>query len=118
MQTERQRSGNLAEARARHHLEQQGMTALAANWNCRVGELDLVMRDGSTVVFVEVRYRARGDFGGALESIDRAKQRRIARTANAWLQRHGRGEPPCRFDVVAVDGAGTIEWIADAFQLD
>lgn len=116
--TERQCDGQSAERRARDKLETAGLRTLAQNWSCRVGELDLVMRDGDLIVVVEVRYRRRADFGGALESIDARKQRRIARATSAWLQRHRRDDPPVRFDVVTVDGAGRIEWLRDAFELE
>lgn len=116
--TERQCDGQSAERSARAKLEAAGLATLAQNWSCRVGELDLVMRDGNMIVVVEVRYRKCADFGGALESIDQRKQRRIARAASAWLQRNRRDDPPVRFDVVTVDGTGRIEWLRDAFELE
>lgn len=116
--TERQRHGHTAETRARSTLEAAGLRTLATNWSCRVGELDLVMRDGDLIVFVEVRYRRGTGFGGALESVDRRKRERIARAAGAWLQRSRLGDLPARFDVVTVDGDGGIDWIPDAFELD
>lgn len=77
------------------------------------------MADGEEIVFVEVRYRAGAGFGGALATVDTRKQARLRRTAEWWLQRHdGRGERPCRMDVVAVSGQPPdvrVEWIRDAF---
>lgn len=74
------------------------------------------MRDGDVVVFVEVRLRSAGAYGGAKASVDVFKQKKLVRAAQAWLsQNHGERWPACRFDVVAVDGDGTIEWIRDAF---
>ena len=116
--TERQRSGQAAEERARAHLEAAGLRTIARNWSSRLGELDLVMRDGDTVVFVEVRYRTRSNPIDPVETIDRRKQQRIARAAAAWLQRNCLDDPPARFDVVAVDGGDRLEWLRDAFDLD
>ena len=81
-----------------------------------MGEIDLIMKDGSEVVFVEVRYRAHEDSVGAVESIDRAKQRRLTRAALIWLQTQQPGDPPARFDVVTVDPDGVTEWLRDAFE--
>jgi putative endonuclease len=81
-----------------------------------VGEIDLVMRDGPTTVFVEVRFRATPDHGTAAETISWAKQRRLSAAARHYLQRHpdaARG--PCRFDVVAITGE-RLEWLRNAFE--
>ena len=84
-----------------------------------VGELDLVMREASTLVFVEVRLRRRTDFGGALQSLTPAKLRRVARAAQVFLLRHPAWQKTtCRFDVVALDGDGRIDWQRSAFTLD
>ena len=93
---------------ARAWLERQGLVFVAANVRCRGGELDLIMRDGATIVFVEVRQRSGTSHGGALASIGPAKRRRLARAAQAWLARHP-AAPPCRVDVVAIDGE-TVRW--------
>ena len=74
-----QSSGRSAEALALRHLCDQGLRLLTRNWSCRSGELDLVMLDGDTVVFVEVRYRRYAAWGGALESIDARKQQKETR---------------------------------------
>jgi putative endonuclease len=111
--------GAAAEARARDHLERQGLQLVAANWRAhfhtQAGELDLVMMDGATLVFVEVRARASSAFGGAAASITPAKRARLLLAARAFLQARGGTEPPCRFDVVAFEGA-RIEWIKDALS--
>ena len=73
------------------------------------------MRDGATVVFVEVRRRASSAYGGAAATIGRAKQARLVHAANTWLQRY-RMPPACRFDVVAIDG-GTLAWLRNAIEL-
>ncbi|MGH8433417.1 MAG: YraN family protein [Pseudomonas sp.] len=117
----RQTSGRAAEALARQYLEQQGLRLLAQNWLCRRGELDLVMLDGDTVVFVEVRYRRHAAWGGALESVDARKRGKLASAAEHFLQQESRwAKHPCRFDVVAISaddsGAARLNWIQNAFD--
>jgi putative endonuclease len=115
-------SGENAEAAARDFLIGKQLRLLAKNVRYRFGELDLVMSDQSTIVFVEVRYRQSQQFGGALASIDKKKCRRIANAAQAWLGDNAHYlQHACRFDVVAVSGNlphFNIEWHTDAFQLD
>lgn len=106
-----------AETRAREHLERQGLRLRAANVHCRGGELDLIMEDCGTLVFVEVRQRSRSDFGTAAESITARKRRRLVTAARYYLHRNGADDAPCRFDAVAVDG-DRIEWLRDAFRAD
>lgn len=104
-----------AERLARAELEARGWVTLDANARSRGGELDLVLDDGGTVVFVEVRQRRSG---GAAESLDARKQGRVRRAAAAWLARHGRHEDPVRFDAVLVDGgpdAPRLRHVRDAF---
>ena len=112
--------GAAAERRAGAWLRRRGLHALDANYRCRAGEIDLVMRDGDTLVFVEVRYRSRDSFGGGAESVDRAKQRRLIRAASRYLQQHPRwANAVCRFDVVSLsgdEGNPKIEWIRHAFE--
>ncbi|KRC73353.1 hypothetical protein ASE30_11185 [Achromobacter sp. Root83] len=116
-----QRRGDHHEAAALRLLVAQGLTLLARNLWCRAGEIDLVMREGDTLVFVEVRARAQTRFGGAAASIGREKQARLARAAAHWLpelaRRHWRGAPPAaRFDAVVFD-AGHPQWLRGAFWL-
>ncbi|AFM34503.1 MULTISPECIES: YraN family protein [Stutzerimonas] len=115
-----QSSGRSAEALALRHLCDQGLRLLTRNWSCRSGELDLVMLDGDTVVFVEVRYRRYAAWGGALESIDARKQQKLIKAAQLFLQKESRwARSPCRFDVVAITSAGQTEnlnWIRNAFD--
>lgn len=114
--TPKQRAGDRAEDAAARHLAAAGCQLLARNARYPDGELDLIAREGELVVFVEVRMRSGRGFGGAPASVDRFKQKRIMRAAQRWLAQHcGQRWPACRFDVVAVDGDGTIEWIRDAF---
>ena len=107
-------AGGDAEERAAAFLEQHGLTIVARNFRTRLGEIDLVAREGATLVVVEVRLRSSGNFGGALESITPRKQRRIQAAAAQFLGRY-RNPPPCRFDVVALD-AGEIRWLRGAFE--
>lgn len=114
--TPKQRAGDRAEEAAARHLAAAGCQLLARNARYPDGELDLVVREGELVAFVEVRLRSSRSFGGATASVDRFKQKRLMRAAQRWLaQNYGQRWPACRFDVVAVDGDGTIEWIRDAF---
>ncbi len=111
--------GALAEQTAAQFLQQQGLRLVASNYRCRFGEIDLILRDGDTLVFAEVRLRSRSDFGGAAASIDRRKQAKLIRTAQHYLA--GRTDmPPCRFDallLVSADGSAGMEWIRDAFAV-
>ncbi|MCB1823442.1 MAG: YraN family protein [Candidatus Competibacteraceae bacterium] len=111
--------GSAAEDLARRYLEARGLALVARNFRCRGGELDLIMRDGEYLVFVEVRSRRHTRYGTPAESVTRTKQRRLLRAAALYLQRQ-RLDLPCRFDVVAIlqaDGEPRVEWIRDAFQL-
>jgi putative endonuclease len=87
---------------------------IARNHRCRGGEIDLICQDGKTLVFVEVRLRRNGDFGGAAASITPVKQGRIVRAARHYLLTKGKSDHDCRFDCVLLDGE-RIEWIKDAF---
>lgn len=107
--------GQTAESRAAAFLGSQGLELVARNWRCRFGEIDLVMQEGATLVFVEVRLRSRGDFGGAAASVTPTKQKRLLAAARQYLGSL-KTLPPCRFDVVALDGSGTPEWIRNAFE--
>lgn len=114
-----QQRGREAEEKALHYLQQQGLQLLVRNWRCRGGELDLVMLEKTTVVFVEVRYRQRALWGSALESITPTKQQRLIRAAQQFLQQHPRwAQHPCRFDVVALLPEGhspPLHWLCNAF---
>ena len=117
----RQNTGREAEAYALCHLQQQGLQLIAQNWLCKRGELDLVMLDGDTVVFVEVRYRLHAQWGGALASIDARKRGKLVLAAQYFLieQAHW-AHYPCRFDVIALEGTATqasrLNWIRNAFD--
>lgn len=116
---DRRLAGTHAEAIARRHLQAHGLELVCENYRCRLGELDLVMLDGRTLVVVEVRLRTHSRFGGALASIDPLKQRRIVRATRHLLMMQRRlAALPVRFDVVALDApAGTkVEWVRSAFD--
>ncbi|WP_427914487.1 YraN family protein [Ramlibacter sp. MMS24-I3-19] len=109
--------GDAAEDRALDHMRRAGLQLVARNYRTPGrggGEIDLVMRDGATLVFVEVRRRASGGHGGAAGSIGFVKQRRIVYAARHFLLRLG-APPPCRFDVVTIE-AEQVTWLRAAFD--
>jgi len=114
--TQRQRSGQAGEQRAFDYLTARGLAPVTRNYRVKTGEIDLILRDGATLVFVEVRCRAFGAFGGAAASVTQRKRLRIQRAAQAFLLAHfGPGRwPAVRFDVVAIE-AGALDWIRAAF---
>ncbi len=108
--------GTAAEQQAASHLQKQGLTLVESQARCRAGELDLVMRDGDTWVFVEVKARRTEAFGGGLAAITVAKQQKLRRAASWYLQRQKATQQPCRFDVVAVNLRNDdLTWIRNAF---
>lgn len=113
--TAAQATGLDAEDAAAALLARHGLEILARNYRTRLGEIDLVARDGETLVFVEVRSRASDRFGGALESVTAAKRHRLVAAARQYLSLLRR-EPPCRFDVVTVQ-AGEPAWLRGAFEV-
>ena len=118
--TPAQARGATAEALAAAHLERNGLRVLARNVRCRGGEVDLICAEHGEVVFVEVRLRSSGRFGGAAASITAAKRRRVLIAAQWWLGgagRHRRGAP-CRFDAVLLDALdpARITWLRGAFD--
>ncbi|MEZ5505403.1 MAG: YraN family protein [Gammaproteobacteria bacterium] len=118
--TTKKQAGNQAEALALHYLQRQGFELIECNFQCKTGEIDLIMKNGETLVFVEVRYRKETQLGSPLETITRAKQRKLYRAAQFYLQqRCGNRWPPCRFDVIGISGEldnfPKIEWVSNAF---
>jgi len=107
-------SGARAEAIAADHLASHGLVIVERNFRTRQGEIDLIARDGESLVFVEVRMRSRADFGGAVASVTPAKQARWIAAARGYLMKIGR-EPPCRFDLVLLDAldASRVTWLRD-----
>jgi len=110
--------GSRGEAAAAQFLEGKGLAIIARNFRTRRGEIDLIARDGDTLVFVEVRVRTSRAFGGAAASITGAKQARMIAAAGAYLCRLGR-EPPCRFDAILIDGGddATLTWERDIIEV-
>jgi putative endonuclease len=122
MAVDRRARGNVAEDAARTELKRAGLREIAANANYRGGELDLVMDDAGTLVFVEVRYRRSRAFGGGAASVDIHKRRKLVLAAQLFLASHRQyAQASCRFDVVEADGdpaAPRLHWIKDAFRAD
>jgi putative endonuclease len=107
--------GNQAEEAAAQFLMGRGLRLLERNYRCRFGEIDLIMGDGRTLVFVEVRYRRNKSFGGAVESITSAKRVKLLRAARHYMAASNTF-PACRFDAVLLDGdTKELEWIENAF---
>jgi len=118
MDASRKDFGREAERLARHWLIQKGMTLVVRNWRCKLGEIDLVMMDGDTLCFVEVRAKATADDGHPLETITAPKRRRLARLAEAYLALHPGHEGPLRFDAVGIvgqEGRYEVIHVPDAF---
>lgn len=109
------KDGNAAEDAAADFLQQKGLKLIARNFRCPYGEIDLIMQDGKTLVFIEVRLRSSSNFGGAAMSITQSKQQKLKRSAERYMQLHG--ECACRFDAILMQSinTGTIEWVHNAF---
>ena len=119
----RQRKGLRFEDRARNYLERRGLSLLAQNFRGLRGEIDLVMLDGESVCFVEVKYRESLRYGGAANAIPRGKQRKIVETALLYLSRHAEcNHLAPRFDALLIqgnpDGREEIDWIKNAFYAE
>ena len=104
-------SGQVGETVAAIYLQQKGLKLVQKNYKTTHGEIDLIMRDGNTLVFVEVRLRKSQQFGGAAMSITPSKQQKLQRTAAAYLQQHG--DCQCRFDAILMQSANlnAVEWL-------
>lgn len=117
-------TGALYEDIALAHLERAGLALIARNFSCRHGELDLVMDERGTVVFVEVRYRrgsaARTNFGDGIDSVGAAKRAKLVRAAAVFLATQPRlAQRTCRFDVLAIAGDAqtpSLDWCKNAFE--
>ncbi len=97
------------------YLQGSGLRLVARNYRCRLGEIDLIMRDRDTLAFVEVRYRASTRFGTPAETVGPKKRQRLAAAAAHYLARHPT-TLACRFDVLAITGTDAIDWIRNAFN--
>ena len=116
----RRKEGAYYENLVAEYLKTQGYEILEKNYRCRIGEIDLIARDGEYLVFVEVKYRTTGVSGYPAEAVDARKQQTIAKCAMHFLMKQGNDDVPCRFDVVAIAGAEGQEEITlykDAFTL-
>jgi len=120
--TDTKAAGETAEARSLAYLQRQGLVLVRRNYrvargpHARGGEVDLILRDrDGTLVFVEVRQRRSVEHGGAAASVGASKRARVVYAAQRFLQSLAGGPPPCRFDVVAIDGE-RIEWLRAAFD--
>jgi len=117
--------GKAQELQAARHLQSQGLQLVSRNYRSRFGEIDLIMTDSKTLVFVEVRYRRNNSYGDAIDSVTTSKQKRIRLTAAYYLQSHPRLQHSrCRFDVIGLShapaangNAGQLrfDWIKNAF---
>lgn len=113
-------TGNAMEDYVASYLQQQGLRILERNFQTKLGEIDLIARDCDNIVFVEVRYREKQNYGSSSETVTFYKQQRIIKTALSYLkQKQLLEKVSCRFDVIAVTGhinQPSLEWIKDAFQ--
>lgn len=110
----KRRTGKQYEELAADYLRRQGVRILEQNYQTRTGEIDLIGREGDSLIFVEVKYRSNRKNGGPAEAVTGRKQQRIRRTAQYYLYCHRYGDVPCRFDVVSILG-NEVTWIQDAF---
>ena len=115
-----QKKGLLYEKMALVYLQKQGLKFLQKNYYCRLGEIDLVMLDHTTVVFIEVRYRENTVYGDAFDTVDKIKQNKLIKTAQLYLIQQGTYDKvPARFDVISIckhQGKPELTWVRNAFQ--
>lgn len=116
----RHKLGQAAEKAACAFLTARGLTLIAKNFRTKLGEIDLIMQDGETIVFVEVRSKQHGHFGTALESIEATKEKKLNATATLFLQQKGwLHSKISRFDVVGIDihqkNTLQFDWVKNAF---
>lgn len=112
--------GQIAEKKAANFLQKKGLKLLTKNYHCRYGEIDLVMREQNTLVFVEVRFRQSNHFGGALASVTPAKQNKLIKTAQHYLMKNNLVDVDCRFDVIGLTGdlaKPNIDWLVNAIHV-
>ena len=112
--------GRQAEELAKTYLMDMGLEFIDSNFHSRYGEIDLIMKEDDILVFVEIKFRGEKSYGNIVESINRAKQRKIVQTSRIYLQKNKIADRMlCRFDVVFISGreSGGINWIKDAFRI-
>ncbi len=103
--------GAAGEAAALAFLQKQGCKLLARNWHCPFGEIDLIVKNGNTILFVEVKYRKNSGFGGAAYSITPAKLLKLQKSAEHYLQQHRLSHTACRLDAVLIQGNDAPQWV-------
>lgn len=112
-----QQIGQAAEELACQYLQKQGLKILERNYRCRMGEIDLIMQDDEDLIFIEVRYRQNNHYGNGAETVTLAKQNKVIKAANYYLQKQKFNDRiACRFDVVALTFSDQVEWIKNAFS--
>lgn len=107
--------GQIAENEACKFLQQHGLKLVEKNYRCRTGEIDLIMQDKEELVFVEVRYRAKSDYGSALDSVDQNKIQKVISAASHYVSKH-QPDLPMRFDVIGFDASYKPKWVTNAFS--
>jgi putative endonuclease len=120
MSQERKWTGRQGEELAAAHLAREGYQIIARNYRCPFGEIDIIAREGKTLVFVEVKSRRSDSYGDPQQAVDRRKQKKISKIALHYLSQHHLANHPARFDVVAVrlsPGSSSVELIRSAFDL-
>ncbi len=113
-----QKTGQYYERLAIKFLKQHGMKILCQNYRCKMGEIDVIARDGDTLVFIEVKYRQSNHFGSSTEMVSYHKQIKLIKTAQFYLTQHPQAQKtPCRFDIIAIQHQPrlSIDWIQNAF---
>ncbi|MFD1260055.1 YraN family protein [Entomomonas asaccharolytica] len=113
--------GKAAEEMALQYLQSQHLTLIAKNWRCNYGEIDLIMTDKQSVIFIEVRYRKQTSWGEPAETVTYSKRQKLIKAASLFLQQNNSfSAKPCRFDVIAMTGElknPAIRWLTNAFSL-
>jgi putative endonuclease len=115
MPSNKQKKGSQYEQLALNYLLQQKLKQIEQNYFCKWGEIDLIMQDKDFIVFVEVKYRKKTQYGHPLETITRSKQLKIKKTALLYLQKKNINNAFCRFDAISIDNNNEITWIKSAF---
>lgn len=116
-QSSHRHRGIALERTAARYLVARGLRLITSNYHCRTGEIDLIMLDGDTLVFVEVRFRRNPSHGTPAETVTATKQRRLIRCARHYLMRHRLHEAlPCRFDILGIGPDEKYQWIRNAFS--
>ncbi len=116
MSTSRVGLGRLAEICAARYLERNGYRIICRNYRSRRGEIDIIARNGSYLVFVEVRSKSSNRFGSPAESVTQAKQHKLRLTAEKYMQENNLEDVDCRFDLVEVDGSGDVLRVAGVIE--